>query len=259
MTIRIDVPIDGVAVVTLDDEANRNALTAETLAGLQHTLLDLASDSGVRVVVLTGHGRVFSAGGDTRRMGGARPSPLEKKDYLEGGVGRLAEILHTYDKPLICAVNGPAVGAGMDLALWCDFRIGVASSYLRGGYIDLGLPPGFGAAWLLRQLVGPTLALDILLTGRKVTADEALATGLYSQVVPEQSDLLPAVLERAAILSAKPAAALRLTKRLVRQARYVAPSESLDAASSHFGLLQETAEHAAAVAALGQRSRPTPK
>jgi enoyl-CoA hydratase/carnithine racemase len=254
LTVAIDEPAPGVRRLRIDDAEHRNALSPDVMDDLYADLESAADDPAVRVVLLAGTGDVFCAGGDTRRMGAARPGPLEKKDYLEHGVGRLARLLFTYDKPVIAAVNGPAVGAGMDLALWCDFRVGVATSYLRGGYIDLALPPGFGAAWLLRQLVGPAHALDILLTGRKVDAAEALALGLYTEVVADQDALAARSLARAVALAAKPPAALRLTKRLVRQARDMHPFDSLDLASSHFGVLQESDEHAEAVRAMQERA-----
>lgn len=188
-------------------------------------------------------------------MGAARLNPVERKAYLERGVGRLADVMFNCDKLLIAALNGPAIGAGMDLALWCDFRFAVSSAYLRSGYIDLALPPGFGAAWLLRQLVGPTRTLDILLSGRKVSAAEALSLGLFEAVLDGPEEMMAAVLERAAVVAAKSEAAVRLTKRLVRQARYLHPADILDLASSHLGVLQESPDHAARVRALKEGQR----
>jgi enoyl-CoA hydratase/carnithine racemase len=250
MTVKVSSPAVGIAVLTIDELATRNALSDSVLTALRRELLACAEAPEVRVVVITGTGRAFSAGGDTRRMGVARLTPPERKEYLERGVGRLADVLFNYDKPLIAALNGAAVGAGMDLALWCDFRFAVTSAYLRSGYIDLALPPGFGAAWLLRQLVGPTRTLDILLTGRKVGAAEAQALGLFEAVLDGPEEMMTAVLERAAVLTSKSEAAVRLTKRLVRQARYLHPGDSMDLASSHFGVLQESPDHVAAVRAL---------
>jgi enoyl-CoA hydratase/carnithine racemase len=240
----------GVLRIRVDHPAKKNALSAEILAGLADALDRAATDPAVRVVVLTATGDVFCAGGDTNRMGEGRPSPWEKRDYLAGGVGRLARRFAALDKPLIAALNGPAVGAGVDLALWCDFRIAHPSAYLRPGFVDLGLTPGFGGAWLLTHLVGASRALDILLTGEKVSAQQALALGLFRAVTDTVADDTAAF---AGLLAAKPAPAVRATKRLVQRASAMDVMDSLDLAWASFGLLQETPEHLAASRALRER------
>lgn len=250
MTVHQDLTAPGVLRLTIDDPATRNALSAESMAALAAGLERLAGDEEVRVGVLTGTGDYFCAGGDTRRMGQQRPGPWQRRDYLDGGVGRLARLLVHLDKPLLAIVNGPAIGAGMDLALWCDFRFAAPGSYLRAGFVDLGLAPGFGSAWQLTRLLGRTRALDILLTGRRVPAEQALALGIYQSVTehPEQ----PAA-ELAGQLAGKPAPAVRATKRLVQRAMATDVLDHLELAWCQFGLLQETPEHTAAIKALWER------
>src|SRR3954449_2438247 len=109
---------EGVLTITIDLPEKANALSPEVLSGLADSLDRLATDDDVRVGILTGAGRVFCSGGDTSRMGDQRPGPWEKRQYLDRGVGELARGFLRNDKPIIAAVNGPAVGAGMDLALW---------------------------------------------------------------------------------------------------------------------------------------------
>jgi enoyl-CoA hydratase/carnithine racemase len=244
----------GVRRIRIAHPAKRNALSAEILAGLADALESAATDPAVRVVVLTAVGDVFCAGGDTNRMGAARPSPWEKRDYLASGVGRLARRFAALDKPVVAALNGPAVGAGVDLALWCDFRIAHPSAYLRLGFVDLGLTPGFGGAWLLTHLLGPSRALEILLTGEKVDAERARDLGLFRAVTTALDDDAAAF---AALLASKPSPAVRATKRLVQRAYAMDVMDSLDLAWASFGLLQETPEHIAATAALraGGRGR----
>jgi enoyl-CoA hydratase/carnithine racemase len=240
----------GVLTVVIDEPAKRNALTAEVLADLAGVLDRAATDPDVRVVVLTAAGEVFCSGGDTGRMGDGRPGPWDKRDYLAGGVGRLARRFAALDKPVIAAVNGPAVGAGVDLALWCDFRMAHPRAYLRAGFVDLGLTPGFGGAWLLTHLVGPARALEILLTGDKVSAEQARDLGLLRSVT---ADLDTEVAAFAARLAAKPSPAVRATKRLVQRAASTDVMDSLDLAWASYGLLQETPEHVAAVRARRER------
>lgn len=250
MTVHEQLAAPGVLRLTIDEPAKRNALSVETMAALAAGLERLAGDSEVRVGVLTGAGDYFCAGGDTSRMGQQRPGPWQRRDYLDGGVGRLARLFVHLDKPVIAAVNGPAIGAGMDLALWCDFRFAAPGSYLRAGFVDLGLAPGFGSAWQLTRLVGSSHALDILLTGRRVTAEQALALGIYRSVTDHPEQPAEAL---AGQLAGKPAPAVRATKRLVQRAMTTDVLDNLELAWCQFGLLQETPEHTAAVQALRER------
>jgi 2-(1,2-epoxy-1,2-dihydrophenyl)acetyl-CoA isomerase len=250
MTVHHSVTGDGVLELRLDDRARRNALSAETIAELAGQLERLGGDDDLRVGTVTGTGDVFCSGGDTSRMGAQRPAPWARRDLLDGGVGRLARLFVQLDKPVIAAVNGPAVGAGMDLVLWCDFRFAAPAAYLRAGFVDLGLTPGFGSAWHLTRLLGHTRALEVLLTGRRVAADRAAALGIY-QSVSERFDTDAA--ELAGELAAKPPAAVRATKRLVQRAMTTGVLDNLELAWSQFGMLQETPEHTAAVEEMRRR------
>jgi enoyl-CoA hydratase/carnithine racemase len=242
----------GVLRVTIDNPAKKNTLTAEVLAALADSLDRAATDPAVRVIVLGATGDVFCAGGDTSRMGDGRPGPWDKREYLAGGVGRLARLFASLDKPVIAAVNGPAVGAGVDLLLWCDFRFAHPSAYLRLGFVDLGLTPGFGGAWLLTHLVGPTRAMELLLIGEKVGAEKARELGLFREVTESFDE---AAIELAKLLAAKPSPAVRTTKRLVQRAFQLDVLDSLDLAWASFGLLQETPEHIEAVRRQRERRR----
>jgi 2-(1,2-epoxy-1,2-dihydrophenyl)acetyl-CoA isomerase len=242
----------GVLRLTLDEPAKRNALSVAAMAELAAGLERLAGDDDLRVGLITGAGEVFCAGGDTSRMGQRRPTPWERRNYLDGGVGRLARLFVHLDKPVIAAVNGPAVGAGMDLALWCDFRFAAPGAYLRAGFVDLGLTPGFGSAWHLARQLGRSQALEILLTGRRVTAQRALELGIYRSVSDEFAAEATAL---ATELAGKPLPAVRATKRLVQRALATDVLDNLELAWSQFGLLQETPEHTAAVEAMRNRKR----
>jgi enoyl-CoA hydratase/carnithine racemase len=240
-------PAEGVLQLTIDLPDKANALSAEVLAALAGSLDRLATDDDVRVGILTGAGRVFCSGGDTGRMGDQRPGPWDKRSYLAGGVGELARRFLRNDKPIIAAVNGPAVGAGMDLALWCDFRMAARSAYFLPGFVDLGTTPGFGSAWHLTHLVGRSRALELLLTGARIPAEEALAMGLLRAVAATPESLLADAVAFAGELATKPAPAVRFTKRLVQRAEAMDVLDSLELAWSGFAILQETPEHAEAV------------
>jgi 2-(1,2-epoxy-1,2-dihydrophenyl)acetyl-CoA isomerase len=253
MPVHETEPAPGILRITLDDPAKANALSPDVLGALAASLDRLATDDAVRVGILTGSGTVFCSGGDTSRMGDARPGPWDKREYLDRGVGELARRLTRNDKPLVAAVNGPAVGAGMDLALWCDFRMASRGAYLLPGFVGLGTTPGFGGAWLLTHLLGRSRALEILLTGRRILAEDALAAGLYRSLSESAEELEGASLEFAAELAAQPAPAVRFTKRLVQRAPAMELMDSLELAWSGFALLQETPEHADAVRRMRER------
>jgi 2-(1,2-epoxy-1,2-dihydrophenyl)acetyl-CoA isomerase len=252
MTVTTSDRGGGVLQIAIDDESSRNALTVETLAGLRTALERVRHDDAVHVAVLSGTGSVFCSGGDTRRMGASRPSPWQRRTMLADGVGELARLFTAIDKPVIAAVNGPAVGAGMDLALWCDIRLAHSGAYLKAGFIDVSVVPGFGGAWHLTRMLGPSRALEILLTGDPIAADTALALGLYRSVVDSVEELDRCAMQLASRLAGKPQPAVRLTKRLVQRAGQLDAMDSLDVAWSHFGVLQETPEHAEAIARQAQ-------
>ncbi len=249
-------PRPGVLLLELDDPETKNALTAEMVTELRAAFASAATDPEAKVIVLTGRGRVFSSGGNTKTMGDARPRPLERKRYMWTHVQRLFREIHLVDAPLLVAINGTAVGAGVDLALHGDLRLMAAEASLRAGYIDLGVVPGGGGAHLLPRIVGQAKALEILWTGRSVDAAEAERIGIVSRVVAADT-LLDTTLELAALIATKPAQSLQLIKRMVDQSFDVPLSAALDAASSHFAVLQETDDHAEGVDALRARRTPT--
>jgi 2-(1,2-epoxy-1,2-dihydrophenyl)acetyl-CoA isomerase len=252
--VSISAPDGGIQVVSLDDAPTRNALTTEVVTGLRTALAAAESDDGVKVVVITGTGNVFCSGGNTRAMGGERPTPLVRKQTLWGANQRLMRELHQMDKPVIAAINGPAIGAGADLALHADIRFIAETAYMSWTYINLGVVPGAGGAWALPRMVGEAMALELLGTGRRVEAIEAERLGI-ARVAPD-ARLLDTARDLAASLADKPLQALQLVKRMVRQSPSSTLDAALDAASSHFAVLQETDDHAEAIAALREKREP---
>ena len=209
----------------------------EVLVPLKRVLAEVTHDNDVRVVVLTGAGRGFCSGGD-RKVTADR---VARGEELSHGPGysprpfyRAQQLFTTLEKPLIAAVNGPAVGGGMDLALWCDLR--VASEHASFGelYIDRGLVPDMGGLFLLPRIVGRGNALYLLLTGEQIGAQEALRIGLVNRVVPHEQ-LLAAARELALKICAKPVRGVFATKRAL--ARLLAPDWERE--SDYHAALQE--------------------
>jgi len=206
----------GVRTIMLDRPDRLNAVNPALAAALPAALDAAAADDAVRVVVVTGAGRGFCAGLDLREpaMLGDR-SLAERLDPL-AWVGRWVLAVRGCEKPVIAAVNGPAVGAGFGLALAADLRLVSSAATMAAGYVRRGLSPDAGVSYFLPRLVGGSRAADIILTGRDVSAEEADRIGLASAVLPADG-FAAGVAEYAARLAAASPTAMALTKRLLTQ------------------------------------------
>lgn len=194
-----------VLVVTIDRPASRNAVDGPTAAALHAAFTDFDADDGVDVAVLTGAGGTFCSGADLKAVGAGRGNRIEQDMALPGPLGCTRLQL---GKPVVAAVEGHAVAGGLELALWCDLRV-AADDAVFGVYCRRwGVPLVDGGTVRLPRLVGQSRALDMILTGRGVAGDEALAFGLANRLVP-RGQALPAALELAASLSAFPQLCLR--------------------------------------------------
>jgi len=209
---------DMVATITLNRPERMNALTAVTYQEAEQALKEADADNDVRAVIFTGAGRGFCSGDDVRKQPGAPTAEqlAQRKIPAKGRPTPLAAALLGFDKPLIAAVNGAAVGWGMDLALMCDIRI--ASDRARFGevYVLRGLIADIAGWLLLPQIVGLSRAYELLLTGDIIDAQEAERIGLVSKVVPHD-ELMPAVKELATKIANLPPVAIRMTKEAVRK------------------------------------------
>ncbi len=201
-----------VATLTLNRPDAKNALTLPMKQALATLLPKLAEDAAVCAVLLTGAGRAFCAGGDTKRMAreGAPPSPEERKLQLRWEHG-IPLALHRMPKPTLAALPGAAAGAGFSLALSCDLRIMAESAFVTTAYVKLGLSGDYGASWFLTRLVGPMRAREILFLGERLSAAECAAIGLANRVVPD-AELEAAARELAERLANGPPIALRYMK-----------------------------------------------
>ncbi len=209
--LRVERPSDGVALLMLDNPDQRNAMSDTMTAAWTSAVADLAGDSSVRVVVVTGAGPAFCSGGNTSWIAGEPDATVDELRTRMLPFYRAWLSIRSLEVPTIAAVNGPAIGAGLCLALACDIRYAAASARLAAPFVRLGMHPGMAATWLLPEVVGAAAARDLLLTGRTVDAEEALGLGLVSRVLPDHG-FLAEVLDAAAGVAATAPIASRLTK-----------------------------------------------
>jgi enoyl-CoA hydratase/carnithine racemase len=221
---------------------------AEALGSAQH-------DDAVRAVVLTGTGRGFCTGVDLGVLDAVGGDPIDQKRMLTDRVHKVVRAVHDLDKPLICAVNGLAIGAGMDMALMCDIRLAAESARFREGYILIGLVPGAGGAYFLPRLTGTARALELLWTGDFISAQEALELGIVTHVYPDD-ELLERALTLANRIAGNSPIAVSLIKRAVYQSLGTDLRTSLDLVSSHLAVVQSTEDHAEAVSASREGRKP---
>ena len=177
---------DGIGTIRLNRPERKNAFTLDMVDRWAAVLGEARADPEVRVLILTGTGDAFCSGVDLERRNEGRPAtPLARKQVLSDQVHRIALAMEDLDKPVIAAINGTAVGAGLDMALMCDMRIMARSARASEGYIRVGLVPGDGGCYYLPRLVGVAKALELLLTGDFIDAAEAARIGLVNHVVDE--------------------------------------------------------------------------
>lgn len=255
---------DGAVVtLTLDRPDERNALGGDELFQLfEDHCARIQQDMSVRVVILTGAGKAFSAGGNVKQMrdregmfgGGAG----EVRANYHHGIQRIPRALWELDVPTIAAVNGPAIGAGCDLACMCDIRIASEAAVFAESFVKLGIIPGDGGAWLLPRVVGLSRACEMAFTGETVDAATALATGLVSRVVPADQ-LLPAARELAARIAVNPPQALRWTKRLIREGMNTTLPSLLQLSAAFQDMAHHTEDHREAISAFFEKRPPTYK
>jgi enoyl-CoA hydratase/carnithine racemase len=241
-----------VATITLNRPERKNAFTLSMVDEWAAALRQSAADPAVRAVVVTGAGSAFCSGVDLSVLADVENTPLGRKTMLMDRVHQVALALADLDKPVIAAMRGAAVGAGLDMALLCDIRLAGRSVRLSEGYIKVGLVPGDGGAWLLPRLIGPAKAMELLLTGDTVEADEALRLGMVNHVYDDDMVLVEAH-ALAQRIAAAPPVQIAMIKRLVRTSESVDLRTHYDLVSSHFGVVSTLADHTEAQAAFRER------
>jgi 2-(1,2-epoxy-1,2-dihydrophenyl)acetyl-CoA isomerase len=249
---------DHVATITLARPDAMNSLTGEAKDALKRAVLDAAADERVRCVVLTGTGRAFCVGQDLREHAEAleHRSVEELWATVAEHYAPIALGIATMPKPVVAAVNGVAAGAGMSMALACDFRVAADTAAFNTAFAGIGLSCDTGISWTLPRLVGRAIALDLLLRPRTVRADEAAELGLVTRVVPAD-DLAAATSELAGRLAAGPTQAYAAIKRSVGYAATHDLAAAVDFEGNQMAVTGATQDHRDAVAAFLAKESPT--
>ena len=248
-----------ILTVTMNQPETRNALTGNTAVEEFEKLCDdVRRDPSVKVIILTGAGPIFSSGGNVKDMkrffDDALTPDMIREEYRQG-IQRIPNAMYQLDVPVICAVNGPAIGAGLDLTCMCDIRIAADNATFAESFVRVGIVPGDGGAWLLPRAVGLAKASEMAFTGEAINAQEALACGLVSRVVPGDQ-LLAEANKLAAKIAANPGAVMRMTKRLLREGQLASLASLLEMSAGFQAIAHKTADHREAVTAFIEKRAP---
>ena len=241
---------DGVLLLRIQRPEKKNALTQAMYAALSAALAEAARDPDVRVVVLTGSGDSFTSGNDIADFLAAPP------EGENSPVFRFLAALHRFEKPLVAAVNGVAAGIGVTLLLHCDLVYVRAGASLQLPFVSLGLCPEAGSSLLLPRLIGYPRAAELVLLGRPFSAEQALDWGLINGVASDAEATLALALAQAQGLALQPAAAVRLSKMLLKQAEVEVLGERIALEGRHFTARLRSPEARAALHSFVARRRP---
>jgi enoyl-CoA hydratase/carnithine racemase len=249
-----------VVTVRMNRPESRNALTdPEQMQEFADLCNDLRRDTSVKAMILTGSGNAFCAGGNIKdmrdRAGMFAGSPYTLRNNYRDGIQRIPLALYELEIPIIAAVNGAAIGAGLDLACMCDIRLAAQSATFAESFVRLGIVPGDGGAWLLPRAIGLPRASLMAYTGDTIDAAKALDWGLVVQVTSGDA-LLGEAQALARRIAANPAHALRLTKRLLREGQHVRLDTLLELSAGFQALAHHTEEHHEAVRAFLDKRPP---
>jgi enoyl-CoA hydratase/carnithine racemase len=250
-----------IAVLRMNRPAALNAIaTLQDCDDFVAAIEAVGDDRGISCVILTGNGRGFSAGGDLKSMQartgiGPTDQPEGTRSNYKRGVQRITRAMMDLEVPAIAAINGHAVGLGCDLACLCDMRIAARSALFACSFIKVGIVPGDGGAWSLARVVGYAMAAELFFTGERFDAARALEIGLVSRVVEDEA-LMATAMALAEKVAANPPRALRLTKRLLREAQTARMDQILELSAAFQALAHETSDHREAVAALLEKRPP---
>lgn len=224
-----------------------NAITGKDFIAAFEAAVDGANaDTGVCAVILTGTGKIFSAGGNVKEManrdGMFGLDALDQRHAYIDGIQRIPRALTRLEVPLIGAVNGPAIGAGCDLAMMCDIRVASERAWFAESFVQLGLIPGDGGTWFLQRIIGYERAAEMTFTGDRVDATTALQWGMVSRVVPHE-ELLTEAHALAERIAKNPSHALRMAKRLLQESRTGSLESTLGLAAAMQPLAHRDPEH----------------
>ncbi|KUO78588.1 MAG: enoyl-CoA hydratase [Desulfosporosinus sp. BRH_c37] len=257
------------ARIILNRPEKYNAFSLPMIRKWAEALQDAQEDQNIRVIVVTAKGKAFSAGGDIEAMLAGKgfvgcddqgelwgDKGIDRKRSLTNHIHKIALTLEMVDKPVICGINGIAIGAGLDMALMCDIRVAAEDAQLSTGYVKAGIVPGDGGAFYLPRLVGVAKALEILWTGDFISANEAERVGMVNKVVPAL-ELEQATLEMARKIADSPPVCVQMIKRAVYSAQRTNDLRTaLDLISSQMAIVSEMSDHKEGLKALKEKRKP---
>jgi enoyl-CoA hydratase len=242
-----------VAIVTINRPQVLNALNTQTIDELRRVVLDLKHDNSIHAIVITGAGeKSFVAGADINEL--AAQNPAQGKEHARRGQ-HVFDLVESLGKPVIAAINGYALGGGCELAMACTLRVAAEGARLGQPEINLGIIPGYGGTQRLARLVGKGVALELLLSGRQITAQEALQLGLVNRVVPAAS-LMEESRTLASELAAKPPLAVRYIIEAVHRGLDASLGEAQFLEATLFGLVASTEDMREGTAAFLEKRKP---
>ncbi len=251
---------NGIATLTMNRPASRNALSRDMLQAMNAALTGYATDPAIRLVVLTGAGQAFCSGGDVKGFAKAAASGVAPMGFDQRVSDlrmrmEVSRLLHEMPKPTLAIIPGAAAGAGLSLALACDLRLAVDSAKLTTAFSKVGLSGDFGGSYFLSQLVGTSRARELYFTGRLVLAQEALQLGLVDRLAPA-AQLAQAAQQWAQELAELPTVAVGYMKRNLNLGLRASLSDVLDAEAIHMVRTFDTDDHKGAAAAFVDKRTP---
>ena len=254
LELRVD---HSIAVLTLNDRPRRNAMSLEMMDALWLAREDIEARTDIRVVIITGKGDSFSAGGNVHDMVDRKgifdsEDPAWARDINLQRVHKIPNAIYGISAPTVAAVNGHAIGGGCDLALMCDVRIAAESARFSESFLRVGLLPGDGGAWFLPRVVGLARAMEMALTCEVLDAEKAERVGLVSRVVPDDQ-LMSVAMDVARTIATQPPNAARMTKQLMRFGAEAGLAETLQMTAAMQGIAQTSDEHREAAQRLAKR------
>ncbi|MDR7156431.1 enoyl-CoA hydratase/carnithine racemase [Sphingobium xenophagum] len=251
---------DHVVTLTLNLPELRNPVSEQSvIEGLVAAMERMNADKSVRAAILTGAGSAFSSGGNLKAMaapgGNADAPPIENRLWYVDGIQRIPLAFERLEVPIVAAVNGPAIGAGCDVACMCDIRVAGKSATFAESFVKVGLIPGDGGVWLLPRAIGQSRARELAFTGDAISSDTALEWGLVSYVV-DDDQLMDKARSIAQRIAANPPAAVRMTKKLMTAGQDMTLDRVLDMSAAMQPLAHATRDHREALDAFVAKRKP---
>lgn len=252
--------LGSILIVRMNSPETHNALsTPAQMDEFVDLAKQVSEDESIHCIVLTGEGRSFCAGGNIKDMqnqaGMFGGSAYDIRGRYRKGIQRIPLSLYDIDVPVVAAMNGAAIGAGLDLACMCDVRIAVDRAIFAESFVKLGIVPGDGGAWLLPRIIGLPKATIMAMTGDRVDAEQALAWDLITEIT-SADDLMEKAMHMATRIASNPGHSTRMTKRLLREGQHMRLDSLLELSAAYQALAHKTEDHVEAVSAFVEKRTP---